>query len=51
MKQALEALDFVSEAVTDHEAGTGVITLCGSFDEAAVKNAVAGAGYTYNGVA
>ena len=51
MKQALEALDFVSEAVTSHEANTGVITLCGAFDEEAVKKAVAEAGYTYNGLA
>ncbi|MBR3439379.1 MAG: cadmium-translocating P-type ATPase [Clostridia bacterium] len=51
MKQALEALDFVSEAVTSHEANTGVITLCGAFDEEAVKKAVADAGYTYNGLA
>ena len=50
MKQALEALDFVSEAVTDHEANTGVITLSGAFDEEAVKKAVADAGYTYNGI-
>ncbi len=51
MKQALEALDFVSQAVTDHEANTGVITLNGAFDEEAVKKAVAEAGYTYGGVA
>ncbi len=51
MKQALEALDFVSQAVTDHEANTGVITLNGAFDEEAVKKAVSEAGYTYGGVA
>ncbi|MBR4766629.1 MAG: heavy metal translocating P-type ATPase [Clostridia bacterium] len=50
MKQALEALPFVSEAATSHEAKTGVITLNGAFDEEAVKKAVADAGYIYNGV-
>jgi len=49
VKKTLEALPFISEAATSHEAGTAVLKLSGDFDEAAVKSAVEEKGYTYIG--
>ena len=49
VKKALEALPFVESAVTSHENGTAVMTLCGDFDEAAVKAAVEAKDYEYVG--
>ena len=51
VKKALEALDFVEAAAASHESGTAVITLCGDFDEAKVKEAIEGRDYKYFGVA
>lgn len=49
VKSALEALPFVEEAVTSHEAGTAIVTLSGELDEKAVRSAVSEAGYKYLG--
>ena len=50
VKKALEALPFVAEAVVSHEAGTAVLTLNGSLDEAAVKAAVEAKDFTFEGI-
>ena len=47
---ALEALDFVGEALADHASGTVSLTLCGALDADAVKAAVEGKGYTFGGI-
>ncbi len=49
VKDALENLPFIREAITSHEKGTAVITLCGSPDENAVKKAIEEEGYEYIG--
>ena len=50
VKKALEALDFVAEAVPSHEENRAVLKLSGDFDEAAVKKAVEDKDYTFVGV-
>ena len=49
VKKALEALPFVSSAVPSHDANNAVLTLCGDYDEAAVKQVVEDKGYTFVG--
>ncbi len=51
VKKALEALDFVEEAVVSHDSGTAVLTLSGEPDEAAVKAAVESKDFEYCGIA
>ena len=51
VKKTLEALPFVEFAEVSHEKGTAVLTLCGTFDEQAVKKAVEDKDYAYCGVA
>ena len=51
VKKALEALDFVEEAVVSHDSGTAVLTVSGEVDEAAVKQAVEGKDFEYCGIA
>ena len=50
VKKALEALDFIEEARPSHTENNCVITVCGEFDEAAVKQAIEAKDYQYNGV-
>ncbi|MBQ9425145.1 MAG: heavy metal translocating P-type ATPase [Erysipelotrichaceae bacterium] len=50
VKKALEALDFIEEARPSHKENNCVITVCGEFDEAAVKQAIEAKDYQYNGV-
>ena len=49
VKKALEALPFVASAAPSHETGSAVLTLCGDYDEAAVKQAVEDKGYSFKG--
>ena len=51
VKEALEKVDGVAEALCDHEKGTAEILVNGPVDESALKAAVEGAGYTFKGVA
>ena len=51
VKKALEALDFVEEAVVSHDSGTAVLTVSGEVDEAAVKQAVEDKDFEYCGIA
>jgi len=51
VKEALEKVDGVAEALCDHEKGTAEILMNGPVDESALKAAVEGAGYTFKGVA
>ena len=50
VKKAMEALPFVESAAPSHESSTVVLTLCGEFEEAAVKKAVEEQDYTYGGI-
>ncbi len=50
VKKALEALDFVEEAVPSHEENRAVLKLSGAFDEEAVRKAVEDKDYTFAGV-
>ena len=50
VKKAMEALPFVESAAPSHESNTVVLTLCGEFEEAAVKKAVEEQDYTYGGI-
>jgi len=50
VKEALEKIDGVAEARADHEKGTVELALSGPVDDAALKAAVEGAGYTFKGV-
>ena len=45
VKQALEAVDGVKEALVSHERGTAEVTLEHEVDRALLKNAVENAGY------
>ena len=49
VKEALEKVDGVAEALCDHEKGTAEILMNGPVDESALKAAVEGAGYTFKG--
>ena len=49
MKQALEALPEVDEAVTSHEKGSAVLTLNAPVDDARLKQTVEAAGYEFIG--
>lgn len=49
VKKALEALDFVVEAKPSHKENKVVLVTSGNVDMAAVKAAVAGAGYEFVG--
>ena len=51
VKEALEKVDGVAEALCDHEKGTAEILVNGPVDESALKAAVEGAGYTFKGIA
>ncbi len=51
VKKALEALDGVSEAIVSHEAGTAVVKLGGSVEEAALRKAVEDKDYKVLGIA
>ena len=51
VKEALEKVDGVAEALCDHEKGTAEILVKGPVDESALKAAVEGAGYTFKGIA
>lgn len=51
VKKALEALDFVEEAVVSHDSGTAVLTVSGEVDEAAVRAAVEAKDFEYCGIA
>ena len=50
VKKALEALDFVNEAVVSHDAGTAVITVSGDVDEAVIKKTIEDKDYEYCGI-
>jgi len=50
VKKALEALDFVEEAVPSHEENRAVLKLSGAFDEESVRKAVEDKDYTFAGV-
>ncbi|MBQ7278281.1 MAG: heavy metal translocating P-type ATPase [Clostridia bacterium] len=50
VQAALTALEGVSSAVASHEAGTVTLTLTGPVPEAALRQAVQEAGYTYKGM-
>ena len=50
VRKALEALDFIEEARPSHTENNCVITVCGEFDEAAVKQAIEAKDYQYIGV-
>ncbi len=50
IKTALEALPFIETAEASHEAGTAVITLSGTLDEADIKRAVEQEDYEYIGI-
>ena len=50
IKKALEALDFVEEAVPSHEENRAVLKLSGAFDEESVRKAVEDKDYTFAGV-
>ena len=47
---ALEALDFVNEAVVSHDAGTAVITVSGDVDEAVIKKTIEDKDFEYCGI-
>ena len=49
-KKALEALDGVESAIASHTAGNAVVTLTKPVDDALLKAAVEGAGYTVLGI-
>ncbi len=49
VKKALESLEFIDEAVPSHEDKEAVLTLCGTFDEDAVRKAVEDNDFTYTG--
>ena len=49
-KKALEALDGVESAVASHTAGNAIVTLTKNVDDALLKAAVEGAGYTVLGI-
>ena len=49
VKKALENLEFIEEAVPSHEDKEAVLTLCGTFDEDAVRKAVEDNDFTYTG--
>lgn len=51
VKQALEALPFITSCIPDHNTNTAKITVDGAFDEETVKNTIEGKGYTYHGEA
>ena len=51
VKKALEALDFIEEARPSHTENNCVITVCGEFDEAAVKQAIEAKDYKFLGIA
>ena len=50
VKGALEALDGVTEAVADHDAGTAVVTLSAPVDDAVLARAVEDMDYTVTGI-
>ena len=50
IKTALEALPFIENAEASHEAGTALITLSGTIDEAAIRKAVEDEDYEYKGI-
>jgi len=50
VKEALEKLAGVSEAVANHEENLVTLTTSGDVAEADIKAAVEGAGYTYGGI-
>ena len=50
VKKALEALPFVNEAKVSRETGTAVVALCGDLDEAAVKDAIEGKSFEFQGI-
>ena len=50
VQKALEALPFVASAQASHEAGTAVLTLSGALDEGAVRQAIEGEDYEYEGI-
>ncbi|MCD7769696.1 MAG: metal-transporting ATPase, partial [Oscillospiraceae bacterium] len=49
VKEALEAIPAVQEAVPDHKTGTAAVTLTAPLDKKAVKTAVKDAGYKVTG--
>ncbi len=51
VKKAMEALPFVESAEVSHEAGTAVLTLSGTPDEAAIKAAVEEKDFKFVGIA
>lgn len=50
VKKALEALEGISAATASHDENTVTITTTAEVDEASIKAAVEGAGYTYGGI-
>jgi Cu2+-exporting ATPase len=50
VKKVLEALPFVESAEVSHTAGTAVLTLSGTPEEAAIKAAVEDEDYTFLGM-
>ena len=50
VKKALEALDFVNEAVVSHDAGTAVITVSGDVDEAVIRKTIEDKDFEYCGI-
>lgn len=51
VKKALEKLDFISEAVPDHEKNMVLLTIEGDFEEEAVKKVIEENDYEYKGIA
>ena len=49
VKDALEALDFVEEAIADHESGIVSLKMSGEFDEQSIRKIVEEKGYEYGG--
>lgn len=45
VKDTLEKLPEVQNAVPDHKSGTALVTFCGNIDDAALKKAIKSAGY------
>ena len=50
VKKALEAIEGIDSAVASHEENTVTITASKEVDEAAIRAAIADAGYEYAGI-
>ena len=47
---ALEAIEGITEAIPDHDAGIVKITMSGEVSEDVIKSTIVGKGYEYGGI-